>query len=81
MKRNKDVSQQIKSSTTSIWSVLLPRDLPKEHKSINPEKDLYDYIHCSYIYSNQDLKAIQMLTERWMDRNCGTYTQWNTTQL
>jgi hypothetical protein len=39
------------------------------------------YVHSSLIYHNQKLERTQMSLNRGMDRKCGTFTQWSTTQL
>jgi hypothetical protein len=36
------------------------------------------YVHSSLIYNSQKLERIQMSLNRGMDRQCGTFTQWNT---
>ena len=40
------------------------------------------YVHSSLIYNSQKLERTQMPLNRGMDtKKCGTFTQWNTTQL
>jgi hypothetical protein len=43
---------------------------------------MHHYVHLSLIYNGKELERTQMFLKRVMDtKKCGTFTQWNTTQL
>ena len=39
------------------------------------------YVHSSHIYNSQKLEKIQIFLKRSRYRKCGTFIQWDTTQL
>ena len=45
------------------------------------ERDVYPKVHRSTVYNSQDMEATWMSVGRQIDESCGTYTQWNITQL
>ena len=73
MESNMETPQKIKSGTAfwpsdptsgnifrNIFSILTQNTNSKKHK--------YSYVHCSVIYTQQDLEAAQVSISRWVDK-------------
>ena len=47
--------------------------LSKENKNTNLKRCMHPYVHCSIIYSSQDMEATQVSINRWMHKEDTTY--------
>jgi hypothetical protein len=75
------VPQKIGNSTTRRFCNTTPGHIPRRCFNIYSRHMLH-YVHSSLIYDSQKLERIQMSLKRGIDtKKCGTFSQWNTTQL
>ena len=74
------------SQKTGNSSISRPSETTTGHVlkgcSTKPQGYLLNYVHSSFIHNSQKLETAHMSLNGRMDTgNCGTSTQWNTTQL
>jgi hypothetical protein len=66
-------------ASSENWTIPLLGIYPEDPPTCN---NMFYCDHSSYIYNTQKLETNQMsLNRRIGYRKCGTFTQWNTTQL
>ena len=65
----------------SIWrSNSTPGYLSEENKNTNQKIYVHSYVCGNSIYNSQDMEAIWMPINRWMDKEDVVDIQWNITQ-
>ena len=59
---------------TSLWpSDSTSGGISKETWNTDSKENMHPYVHCSLIYSSQDLEAAQVSIIRWVDKNAVVY--------
>ena len=63
-----EIPQKIKNGTALSPSDFTSGNISKETPKTNMKECKHPYVHCSIIYSSQDLEAAQMYINRWVDK-------------
>ena len=79
MENSMEASQNIRNITITQSSNSTFDYLSKENENTDLKTYMHPHVHCSIVYSSQDMEAAQMPINRLMDKKVG-YTQWITTQ-
>ena len=74
MEKSIKIPQKIKTRTTIQFSNSTSAYV-SEWNEIVTQKDMHPNVHWNIIYSSQDMEAIYVPMDRWMDKE-----EWNTTQ-
>ena len=68
-----EVPQKVKNRTT-LWSNNhSTRYLPPKYKNTNSKGYMHPYVYHSTIYNNQNMEAVQVSIDRWMDKEYVVY--------
>lgn len=71
-KTGKGITEGPSNSTSGFMS--------EETQHTNPKEYMLPYVHCSIIYSCQDMEVAQVSISRRMGKlSCGTFAPWNPT--
>ena len=63
-----ELPQKIKNGTVLWLSDSSSGNISEEARYANSKEYLHPYVHGSIIYSSQDLEAVQVPTNRWVDK-------------
>ena len=63
-----EIPQKIKSGSAFWISDPTSGNISEGTLNTNSEEHKHPYVHCSIIYSSQDLEAAQMYINRWVDK-------------
>ena len=68
MKNSMEVPQKTKNRTTIQSSNSTPGYISRKNENTNSKRYMHPNVHSSTIFSSQDMEAIQVSTDRQMDK-------------
>ena len=69
-----EINQKIKNGTALWLCDSTSGNLSKETRNTNSKEYKHPYVHCSIIYSRQDMEAGQLLVDEWLKQLWDIYT-------
>ena len=68
MENNMQAHQKIENRTYVQFSNFSTGYLSKENKNTNLKMYMYPYVHCTFVYSSQDIEATLVSIKEWIDK-------------